>query len=107
MLRDPVVVERVQQLEAGPRALHHRDRDGAVECDHRVGSDAFEERVEGEDLWPVGALRAGRLVVDCGDGRLELVGPERRLGKGVGDESQALLYERLVPPFSVLFGRRG
>ena len=35
-----VGVERAEQVEPGPRAVHHRDRDGVVERDHRVGRDA-------------------------------------------------------------------
>jgi hypothetical protein len=44
--------------------------------------------------------------VDCGDGRLELVGAELRSGEGVGDEYEALLNELLVPPGAVLLLER-
>ena len=74
MLGHPVVrVERVEQGEPGTRAVHHRDRDRAVQRDHRVGRDAFEQVVEGEDLGPVGVAVARRLVVDRGDRGLDLV----------------------------------
>jgi hypothetical protein len=75
-----VVVERLQQVECGPRAVNHRDRYGAVECDHRVRRDAFEQLVEGEDLRPVGVLCTCRFSVDCGDRRLQLARPDRRPG---------------------------
>src|SRR6266508_2310074 len=42
MLGDAVVVERLQQVEAGLRASHHGDRYGAVERDHWIRRDAFE-----------------------------------------------------------------
>ena len=38
--------------------VHHGDRDRPVERDHRVGRDALEQVVEGEDLRPVGVLGA-------------------------------------------------
>src|SRR5262249_18881099 len=65
-----IAVKPAQELEPGVRAAHHRKRDGAVEGDHRVRRDALEERVKGKDLGPVGVLRAGRFIVDRGDGRL-------------------------------------
>jgi hypothetical protein len=37
-----VVVERPQQVESSLWALHHRDRDGAIERDHWVRRDAFD-----------------------------------------------------------------
>jgi hypothetical protein len=67
-----VVVERRQQIESRLRASHHRECDGVVERDHRIGRDAFEQLVQGENLWPVGVLWARRLPVDRRDGRLEL-----------------------------------
>ena len=38
-------VQGLQQVESGLRTLHHRDRDGAVERDHGVVGDAFEQLV--------------------------------------------------------------
>src|SRR5262249_26031122 len=68
-----VVIKRGQEVEPGLRALHHRDRDSVVEGDHRIGRDAFEQFVEREDLRPVCLLRTRRLVVNRGDGRLQLI----------------------------------
>jgi len=67
---------RCELLETRLRAVDHRDGDEPVEGDHRSGRDALQHVVEPEDLPPVGVLEAGRLVVDGGDRRLQLVGAD-------------------------------
>src|SRR5579859_5534942 len=67
------LVERSQQLQSRGWTVDHRERDGPVERDHGAVPDALEDLVDGEDLPPVGLSRAWRLVVDRGDGGLELI----------------------------------
>jgi hypothetical protein len=72
-----IAVQGAQQVEACGGPVHHRERDGVVQRDHRVGGHAFHQPVEREDLRPVGVVCAGGLVVDGGDRGLQLVGAER------------------------------
>ena len=83
--------------EPGPRPVHHRDRDRAVERDDRPGRDLLEHLVQREDLRPVGLLGARRLVVHRGDRRLQLVRTDRPGAERAGDERDALLDLRRVP----------
>ncbi len=83
------VTQPVGLAQTGGRAEHVPDRDRAPQhrcrvLAHRVGGEAHEVVVPGEDLRPVGLLGAGRVVVQRGDGGLDLVaaGPldgQRRL----------------------------
>jgi len=78
-------------MDAQPRggAEHMADRDRAAEhgggvLARRVVAEGEQVVVPGEDLWPVGLLGAGRVVVQGGDGGLDLVaagatGGQRRL----------------------------
>ena len=97
-----VVVERRQEFEPGLGPLHHRDRDRAVERDHRIGRDPLEEVVEHEDLQPVGVRFLRGFVVHGGDRGLELIRAERRGLQRVRDERHALLDAVLVPERTVL-----
>ena len=68
------------QAGGGPENVANRDcapehRGGVVA--HRVVGERDEVVVPGEDLRPVGLLGAGRVVVQCGDGGLDLVRPGR------------------------------
>ena len=103
----PVVAgQGVQQLQACVRSPHHRHGQGAVQGGHRVGGDAVEQLVQGEDLRPVGLVRGGRFVVDRGDGRLDLVSAHWALGQRVGDQGDALGDRGLVPAAAILVGKR-
>jgi hypothetical protein len=55
-------------------------------------------------LLPRCVLGVGRLVVDRGDGGLQLVRPEGRTAQGAGDEGDALVDVLPVPRAAVLFG---
>jgi hypothetical protein len=68
-----VAVQRGQQAEAGLGAADLGQGDRAVERDHWVGRDAFEDLVQRVQLPPVGVLGPRGLGMDRGDGRLELV----------------------------------
>jgi hypothetical protein len=52
-----------QQVERGPGAVHHRDRDRPVERHDRARADPLQEVIERQDLWPVGAGGGGGLGV--------------------------------------------
>lgn len=49
-----VLLDRRQRGEADLVALDHRDRDHAIEREHEVRRDALQQRVQSEDLRPVG-----------------------------------------------------
>ena len=89
---------------AGP--CDHGDGDGAVERHHRVRGDAGEEVVEPEDLDPVGVVGRGRLVVDGGDGRLQLVRADAPDGQRGAEEGDPLGDQRPVPARPVLLVER-
>ena len=74
--RAGVVVEGVEQVEAGARAVDHRDRDRAVERHHRAGRDPVQQLVQRSDLGPVGIPRGRCLVVHRRDRGLHLVRPD-------------------------------
>src|SRR4051794_32285084 len=68
-----VAVEGAECGEARGGAVDHGEGDGPAERGGGTWRDLGEHVVEGEDLRPVGAGVGGRLVVQCGDGRLDLV----------------------------------
>src|SRR5215218_3206509 len=105
--REPSVgFQPFEQRKSGARALHHRERDGAIERDYRVVGDALEQAVKDEDLRPVSLLRASCFGMNRGDRRLDLVRAQRCPGQGVGDEGLALPDELAVPPLPVLLFQR-
>ena len=95
----PVVVgERVEHGESGFRPVHHRDRDGLVERDHRVRRDPLEQLVQHHDLVPVRLFGARRFVVHRGDRGLDLVRTDRARDERRADQLDALVDRRPVPP---------
>jgi hypothetical protein len=97
-----ILVESAKKIEAGLWTPHHGDRDGVVKRDHRVRRDAFEQLVQREDLRPVRVPGARCLVVDGGNGGLELVGAEWRSGQSICDQGNALGDVPRVPKHSIL-----
>ena len=95
----------LQLAEGGLRAVDHGDGHDAVELDHRAGGEAVQVLVESQDLLPVGVLAGGGLVVDGGDGRLELVGADRGGGQGPGDQGDPFGDGLGVPAGAVLLGQ--
>jgi hypothetical protein len=67
-----------------------------------VGADGVEAVVSGKNLRPAGVFRGGGLVVDGGDGGLQLVVPAPLLPQGCGDQCGAFGDEVLVPAGAVL-----
>ena len=92
----------LDQFEPGMRPSDHADSDGVVERDDRAIVQAEQDTVKSSDLRPVGRFGALRLIVDGGDRCLELVRPDRPVGKGGGDERGPLLDGAPVPPATVL-----
>jgi hypothetical protein len=84
-----VASERIEQFQAGARAMHHGSGDGLVQRDDRVVGCLPQELVQGEDLRPVGGLGGRGFVVDGGDGRLQLVGAGSLAAQGAGDQLHA------------------
>ena len=70
------------------------------------GADAFEQLVEGEDLGPVGVLRARRLGVHGGDRRLQLVGPDRARASASVTSAAPSAIASPRPQRAVLLGQR-
>jgi hypothetical protein len=101
-----VAVQGVQQFEPGLRPADLGERYRAVERDHRVGGDTFEDLVQQVHLTPVRVLGGTGVGVSRGDRRLELVGTELRAGHRLTDQGGALGDQLAVPPFPVLFGER-
>jgi len=74
MFRDArIVFKRIQQFQALRRAVHHGRRDGAIQRDHWVVGHALEQIIKRQDLRPIRVLGAGSLVVNGGNGGLQLV----------------------------------
>jgi hypothetical protein len=101
-----VRVECSELRESGPRPVHHRDRDGAVERHDRAGIDPREHVVEREDLRPVGLGARGRLIVHRGNRRLQLVLADRCGAEGAADQGDALADPSGVPELPALVGER-
>ena len=100
-----VAVQGGQQLQPGQRPPHHGHGHGVVEGHHRAGRDPLQQLVQDQDLPPVRVLGPRRLVVDGGDGRLELVGAERRPGQRPGDQGDPFGDGAGVPAGPVLLGQ--
>jgi hypothetical protein len=97
---------RDELSERGQRAFDHGDRDDPVEGDHRPGCQRLEQPVEQEDLRPVRVIRAGRFVMDGGDGRLELIWADRRVGQGRTDDGDPFGDRLAVPQAAILLRQR-
>ena len=93
-------------LEAGRGPAHHGHGHRAVEGRERVRRGEFQQVVEPEDLRPVGVGHRRGLVVDGGDGRLQLVGTDLAARQRPGDECHALGDLRLVPAAPILLVQR-
>jgi hypothetical protein len=91
-----------EQVQPGGGSVHHGDGDRAVERDHRVRGDLLQEPVQSEDLPPVRGLDVLGLVVDGGDGRLQLIGADLTAGQGAADQVGSLGDEPAVPLVAVL-----
>ena len=81
-----VLVELVELCEGDVGSVGHGDGDRSVERDDRVRGDAAEHVVQRTDLEPVGVRGGRRLVVDGGDGGLQLVRTDRTVGERAGDQ---------------------
>ena len=92
--------ERVEQAQAGIRAIGHRDRHRPVERHDGGGPDALEFVVQGSDLRPVRVLWPRRAVMAGRDRRLEAV---RACGGGRVDERQPFV-DQLVALARTGFG---
>ena len=72
-----IASQAVDDREPGGGPTVHGYGHGAVELDDRIGVDTQQEVVQRDDLSPVGRLEVACLRMDCGDGTLELVRPDR------------------------------
>ena len=99
-------VERLEQLQAGGRAVGHGRRDSPVERHHRVAGHPFKQAVQGEDLRPVGVLDALRTVVGGRDEGLHLVLADHAVGQRRRDQGHPLGDQRPVPQRPVLLCQR-
>ena len=109
----PVVVgelagrhDRVDHREPGLRPVHHRQRDRAVQPDHRPRQRLLEQAVQRHDLRPVGRLVGGCLRVQRGDRRLDLVRPDRAGAQRALHHRDTELDAVAVPAGAVLVGER-
>ena len=93
-----IVQKRCQQSQSGLWTVGESDGDGAVELDHRGGSELGERPVEVGDLRPV---RTG-LDLERGDRRLQLVLTGLPQAHGTLERPKALADARLVPQRAVL-----
>ncbi len=72
-------IERPQQFEAFCRAVHHGGRNRVIQYHQGTGRDAFQQFVQCKDLGPIRLLSSCRLVMDCGNCRLQLIETYRSL----------------------------
>ena len=86
--------------------MHHGERDGVVQDDHRVIGHSFEHAVEREDLAPVGVFDARRLVVNGGNRRLQLVRAYRALRQRSLTSATPSAIACSVPERAVLLRQR-
>ena len=68
-----ISLELADQVESSLWPLRHADRDGMIQRDHRIGRRAQQHLVEADNLVPVRCFHVWRLVMDGGDGGLDLV----------------------------------
>jgi len=101
-----VVIERLQQVKALARAVHHGDGDGVVECNHRVIGYTLQLLIERENLRPVRVLGPRCFVVNRGNCCLELICTYPSLRQRCRQQLDALGNLRLVPHTSVLLHQR-
>jgi hypothetical protein len=85
-----VVLDHRQRCKASLGAVGHRDRDHAVEREHRVRRDALQQGVQRDDLGSIGLLGGGSFAVHGRDCGLELVGPDRCGRRCVLEEPEPL-----------------
>ncbi len=104
--QDRIALRRGQRLESDQRPAHHGEGDDPVESRHRSRRQALQQLIQGEDLGPIGVRGAGRLVVEGGDRRLQLIWTNRRLCQRLADEGEALGDGLRVPQPAVLLGER-
>ena len=93
--------DRVDQRQAGRRAVAHGDGDGAVELDHRRRRQPQQHVVERDDLGPVGR---------GGVRRAQVAGQHRRPRRGVALAAVIpafLYYAGLFMQVDVYAARRG
>ena len=95
---EPGIAElRREQLEAGLRAVGEPDRHGAVHLNDGRWAEPAQRLIQERDLPPVGPVGIGRLEVERGDRRLQLIlarapHPERAL-----EHPGALMNPSLIP----------
>ena len=107
MLREAgIVVERREPLEADAGAVHHGGGDGLAEPHHRALRDLHEHAIEGEDLRPVGGVRARGLVVHGRDGGLDLIRTDNSARQRRAHEGHALLDLGSIPERAILLIER-
>jgi hypothetical protein len=97
-----VVLERCEQRESTLGTVGHRDRDRAVELDHRRGRGLGEPVVQRGDLRPVGVLGPGRSRVERGDRALQLVRTRSSGEEGPVQGGETLVDHRVVPAGTIL-----
>src|ERR1700721_1046697 len=99
-------VECVQQLQTLRWAMYHRRRDRVIQCDHWVVGHPLEQIVEREDLWPIGVAGPGRLIVNSGDGSLQLVWTDGAFWQRGREQCDSLCDLSLIPERPVLLRER-
>ena len=87
-----------EHVPDGDRPAQHRGR----VLPHRVGGERDQVVVPGQDLRPVGLRRGRRVVVEGGDGGLDLVAPRPLLGQRRLEDAHALGDLARVPAAPVL-----
>jgi hypothetical protein len=86
--------------------VHHGRGDCVIEDHHGIVGHASEQFVQRQNLRPVGILGPTSFVMNRGYGGLQLIGTDRSLREGRGNERNAFGDLRLIPKSPVLFCER-
>ncbi len=100
------VVEPVCRQQSGKRTVDFAYCDCPAQHGRRVASQRDEFVVPGEDLWPVGLVGSGRVVVEGGDRCLDLVLAAPVLGQRGPQDADAFGDLFTVPQRPVLLIER-
>ncbi|MFJ8962738.1 hypothetical protein ACIRG5_25435 [Lentzea sp. NPDC102401] len=101
-----ISLQRPEHRETRTRTMHLGNRDRSAEHDHWARRALGEHVLQRQDLRPIRVLCAGGLVVHRGNGRLQLVLPDRPGAERPFRQGRTFDDRRGIPLGSALFGER-
>ena len=86
--------------------MYHGSCNGMIERHHGAGRNAFQQLVQREDLRPVRILGPRRFVMNCRNGRLQLIQAHRSFRQLGGQKFTSFGDCGTVPESTILFVHR-